>query len=92
VTRTPYPIGQPSLFPERPQTPSGARHVVPEARSSHVATVRTPSLTVDFHDWSPLGPPLPFESIPAECRLPGEPGYIEMDHFMRPAGVKGGAA
>ena len=83
MTRTPYPIGQPSLFPERPQTPSGARHVVP---------ARTPSGVVyDFHDWSPLGPPLPFETIPPEIRLPGEPGYIEMDKFMRPGGVKGSA-
>jgi hypothetical protein len=61
--------------------------------ATHVATARTPSGVVyDFHDWTDLGPPLPFESIPAECRLPGEPGYVEMDKFMRPAGVKGGAA
>ena len=78
---------QPSLFPERPQTPSRPRPV-----ATHAATVRTPSGVVyDFHDWTPLGPPLPFETIPPECRLPGEPGYIEMDHFMRPAGVKGSA-
>jgi hypothetical protein len=79
---------QPSLFPERPQPPSRPRPV-----ATHVVTVRTPSGVVyDFSDWTPLGPPLPFETIPPEIRFPHEPGYIEMDHFMRPAGVKGGAA
>ena len=42
-------------------------------------------------EWSPLGPPLPFETIPAWLRLPGEPGYVELDQFMRPVGGKGGA-
>jgi hypothetical protein len=85
---------QPSLFPERPQTPSRPRH-------SHVATVRTPSGVVyDFHDWTDLGPPLPFETIPPEIRFPHEPGYVELDRFMLPSceqrasgtmRVKGGA-
>jgi hypothetical protein len=58
----------------------------------HVATVRTPSGVVyDFHDWSPLGPPLPFEQIPEWLRLPGEPGWIELDRYMRRVSVKGGA-
>jgi len=44
-----------------------------------------------FSDWTPLGPPLPFETIPPECRLPGEPGYIELDRYARPMRVKGSA-
>jgi hypothetical protein len=78
---------QPSLFPERPQTPSGPRPV-----ATHVVTARTPSGVVyDFSDWTDLGPPLPFETIPPECRLPGEPGYIELDRYARPMRVKGSA-
>ena len=42
-------------------------------------------------EWSPLGPPLPFESIPAWLRLPGEPGYLELDRYMRRVSGKGGA-
>jgi hypothetical protein len=42
-------------------------------------------------EWSPLGPPLPFETIPAWLRLPGEPGYVELDQFMRPVRGKGSA-
>jgi hypothetical protein len=53
-------------------------------------TVRTPSGVVyDFHDWTDLGPPLPFETIPPWLRLPGEPGWIELDRYMRR--VKGSA-
>lgn len=44
-----------------------------------------------FSDWTPLGPPLPFETIPEWLRLPGEPGWIELDQFMRRVGVKRGA-
>jgi hypothetical protein len=62
----------------------------PQAR--HVATVRTPEGVVyEFHDWTDLGPPLPFETIPPEIRLPGEPGYLELDRYMRPVSGKGGA-
>ena len=65
------------------------------------STVRTPSgIVIEFVDWTDLGPPLPFETIPPECRLPGEPGYIELDRYARPSceqrasgpmRVKGGA-
>lgn len=41
-------------------------------------------IVIEFSDWTDLGPPLPFESIPPEIRLPGEPGYVELDRFMRP--------
>ncbi len=50
---------------------------------------RTPSLTVEFHDWTDLGPPLPFDTIPFWLRLPGEPGWIELDRYMRRVSVKG---
>jgi hypothetical protein len=52
---------------------------------------RTPSLTVEFHDWTDLGPPLPFEQIPEWLRLPGEPGYLELDRYMRRVNGKGGS-
>jgi hypothetical protein len=52
---------------------------------------RTPSLTVEFRDWTDLGPPLPFETIPAWLRLPGEDGYLELDRYMRRVSVKGSA-
>jgi hypothetical protein len=67
----------------QPQTPSGARHV---------ATARTPSGVVyEFHSWTDLGPALPFEQIPAWLRLPGEPGRIELDRYMRRVSEKGSA-
>jgi len=47
-------------------------------------------IIIEFVDWTDLGPPLPFESIPAWLRLPGEPGWIELDRYMRRVG-KGGA-
>ena len=52
---------------------------------------RTPSLTVEFHSWTDLGPPLPFETIPEWLRLPGEPGWIELDRYMRRVSGKGDA-
>jgi len=64
----------------------------PQASARHVATVRTPSGVVyEFHDWTDLGPPLPFETIPPEIRLPGEPGHLELDRYMRRVSGKGGA-
>jgi len=71
---------QPSLPLEPVQAPSGARHV---------ATERTPSLTVDFWDWTDPGPCAPLDTIPAWLRLPGETGYLELDRYMRPR--RGGA-
>jgi hypothetical protein len=47
-------------------------------------------IIIEFVDWTDLGPPLPFESIPAWLRLPGEPGYLELDRYMRRVS-KGGA-
>ena len=48
-------------------------------------------IVIEFSDWTDLGPPLPFETIPEWLRLPGEPGWIELDRYMRRASVKGGA-
>ncbi len=45
-----------------------------------------------FNDWSPLGPELPLEMVPLVCRFLGEPGYVELDRYARPVGVKGAAA
>ena len=58
-------------------------------RTGRPRVERTPSLTVEFWDWTDLGPPLPFETIPEWLRLPGEPGWIELDRYMRR--VKGSA-
>jgi hypothetical protein len=43
----------------------------------------SPHVVIEFLDWTDLGPPLPFETIPAWLRLPGEPGWIELDRYMR---------
>jgi len=48
-------------------------------------------IVIEFVDWTDLGPPLPFEQIPAWLRLPGEPGYLELDRYMRRVSGKGGA-
>ena len=47
-------------------------------------------VVIEFHSWTDLGPPLPFETIPEWLRLPGEPGWIELDRYMRRVS-KGGA-
>jgi hypothetical protein len=80
VTRT----NQRSLPLRQPQPPSRPAHAPRHAEG--VPPARQP-----FHAWTPLGPPLPFESIPAWLRLPGEPGWIELDRFMRRVSGKGGA-
>ena len=71
---------QPALPLEPAMTPSGARHV---------ATARTPSLTVEFWDWTDPGPPLGIDTVPPEIRFPWEDGYQPLDRYMRPR--KGGA-
>ena len=71
---------QPSLPLEPAMTPSTPRHV---------ATERTPSIVVDFWDWTDPGPPRGIDTVPPILRLPGEPGYVELDRYMRPR--KGGA-
>jgi hypothetical protein len=73
---------QPALPLEPAQPPPGARHV---------ATARTPSLTVEFFDWTDPGPAAPLETVPPEIRFPWEPGHVALDRFMRPMRVKGAA-
>jgi hypothetical protein len=50
-----------------------------------------PVIVIEFNDWTDPGPALPFEQIPPEIRLPGEPGYVELDRYMRRVSGKGGA-
>ena len=65
--------------------PSG-RETIPKYARDYAPHV----IVIEFHDWTDLGPPLPFEQIPAWLRLPGEPGWIELDRYMRRVSGKGG--